>query len=109
MAVALLALAGLSGCKSAYIQARIHNATDARVTLVEVDYPSASFGTESLAPGGDFNYRLQVLGSGETKVLWTDAAHRAHTVAGPTLHEGESGSLVITLADGTAQWDVHVQ
>ena len=109
VAAALMALACLSGCKSAYIQASIHNATGERVTLVEVDYPSASFGTEALAPGADFNYRLQVLGSGATKVLWTDAEHRSHTVAGPELHEGEAGSVVITLADGTAQWDAHVQ
>jgi len=45
----LLAVAGTVGCKSAFVEADVINATAAPVSLVEVDYPSASFGVGSLA------------------------------------------------------------
>jgi hypothetical protein len=85
----------LSGCHSAFIEATISNHTSAPLALIEVDYPSASFGTQSLGPGQDFHYRFKVLGSGPTTVLWTDAAHADHKKSGPNLHEGEEGKLAI--------------
>jgi hypothetical protein len=98
----------LGGCHSAYIEATVHNATGGPVSVVEVDYPSASFGKESLPDGADFHYRFKVLGSGATKVLWTDANHHDHTVAGPSLQEGAEGRLLVTLTSGSATWDVNI-
>lgn len=72
--------------------------------LLEVDYPSASFGKEELAPNDDFHYRFKILGSGATKVSWTDADRQEHTVPGPQLNEGQHGSLRITLDAKTAIW-----
>jgi hypothetical protein len=94
----------LGGCRSAYVEADVVNATGAAVTLVEVDYPSASFGVESLAAGTTFNYRFKVLGSGPTKVMWTDAARVDHTAAGPELREGQQGTLTVMIEGGTAEW-----
>lgn len=102
-------LCGTLGCKSAYVEAVVRNNTSSPVTLVEVDYPSASFGTGALAPGAEFHYRFKVLGSGTTKALWTDAGHHEHSMAGPTLEEGQQGHITITLNADTAVWDVHVQ
>ncbi len=83
----------------------MHNGTRSSVTLLEVDYPSASFGKETLAADADFRYRFKILGNGATKVLWTDAAHREHAVAGPNLKEGQEGSIRITLDAATATWE----
>jgi hypothetical protein len=80
------------------------NATGAAVTLVEVDYPSASFGVEQLAAGGVYHYRLKVLGSGPTTVTWTDGHRTQHTAKGPELHEGQAGVLRVTLKGDTAEW-----
>lgn len=93
------------GCHSAYIEAVVINQTDAPLALVEVDYPSASFGTEDLKPGARYDYRFKILGSGPTKLLWTDSHHRDHTAVGPSLHEGQEGRLVITLAASGPLWD----
>ena len=82
------------------------NATGSPVSLVEVDYPSASFGRESLAAGAEYHYRFKVLGEGGTKVLWTDAAHREHSTPGPALHEGDEGRVTITLMPAAANWDL---
>jgi hypothetical protein len=100
-----LALLTGAGCHSAYIEATVKNASGGGVSLVEVDYPSASFGREALAAGAEYHYRFKVLGSGATKVLWTDAAHQEHSAAGPVLHEGDEGRLTVTLA-ATASWDL---
>ena len=102
-------LLALCGCHSSYVAATVRNASGGPVTLLEVDYPSASFGPGSLADGASFNYRFKILGSGSTKVLWTDAAHKEHNVAGPELHEGEEGPLLVTLTHaGQATWDSQV-
>jgi hypothetical protein len=96
LALALAALLTLSGCHSAIIAATISNRSSEPLSLIELDYPSASFGTQSLAPGQDFHYRFKVLGSGGTTVLWTDAAHHDRKNSGPSLGEGDEGSLTIT-------------
>ena len=106
----LAAVAGLvvamsaGGCKSPYVNATVKNDTGATVTLVEVDYPSASFGRESLAAGVAYPYRFKILGSGTTKVSWTDAERKQHASTGPELHEGQHGQLEITLTPTGAQW-----
>jgi hypothetical protein len=110
----LVAVAGLvgavlvGGCKSPYVSATVKNDTGAVVTLVEVDYPSASFGRDSLAAGAVYAYRFKIIGSGATKVSWTDAERKQHTADGPQLHEGQEGQLVITLAPTGAQWSPHL-
>ena len=106
--VVLVAAVGLSGCKSRYVEATVHNGSGAAVSVVEVDYPSASFGKEMLADGADYHYRFKIQGDGPLKVLWTDAANHDHSVAGPQLKEGEEGQLVVTLLPNDAKWDLRV-
>jgi hypothetical protein len=105
----LLAVAGTVGCKSAFVEADVINATAAPVSLVEVDYPSASFGVGSLAAGATYHYRFKILGSGATKVMWTDAARRDYSSVGPQLHEGEQGTMTVTILGGTAEWETHLR
>ena len=105
IAAASLALLAATGCHSAYIEATVKNSTGTAVSLVEVDYPNASFGRSTLAADADYHYRFKILGSGPTKVLWTDPTHHEHSVNGPPLHEGQEGKLTITLTPSTATWD----
>jgi len=94
---------GLAGCHSAYVEADVTNQSGLPISVLEVDYPSASFGTETLGPGKQYHYRFKTQGEGPLKVLWTDAHHQDHTVNGPVLHEGAEGNLAIALqSDGTA-------
>lgn len=73
--------------------------------MVEVDYPSASFGTESLADGAEYRYRFKVQGLGGLKVLWTDARRVDHAVNGPQMHEGAEGPLQIVIGpQGLVDW-----
>jgi hypothetical protein len=99
-----LTLAALTGCHSHYVSIDIHNTTPTPITLVEVDYPSASFGVDTLAAGATYHYRFKILGDGPTKLLWTDAAQQQHTVAGPSLNEGQEGTLTAAITATTATW-----
>jgi len=92
------------GCHSRYVNATVANHTGSTISPLEIDYPSASFGTESLADGATFKYRLKLLGSGGTKAIWTDARHQEHSATGPTLHEGQEGTLHVELTPAGATW-----
>lgn len=94
----------LSGCHSAFISTTIINRSGQPIRLVEVDYPSASFGTGQLAEGAIFRYRFKVLGSGSASLSWIDAAGKEHTSTGPTLNEGQEGQLAVNVGPATATW-----
>ena len=89
-----------SGCHSYHIDATIENRTGATIQLLEVDYPSASFGADSLADGADFHYRFQVNGSGQLKVSYTAANGQMVQISGGTLVERQQGRLEIVLEPG---------
>ena len=98
----------LAGCHSAFVNATITNTSGRPLRLVEIDYPSASFGTNDLAPGGTFKYRFKVLGSGPATLLWTGADGKEHKSEGPSLEEGEEGSLAAKVGQEDAQWVSHL-
>jgi len=100
----LLALVSLAGCHSAFVEATISNRTSQPIHLLEVDYPSASFGTQSLAPGQDFHYRFKVLGEGKLKLTYTDSSNHDHKSDGPFLKEGAEGPLLIAISPNGIHW-----
>lgn len=100
-AAILALLLPLAGCHSPYVAATISNRTSHPIDLLEVDYPSASFGTQSLAPGADFHYRFKVLGSGNVSLTYTTSNFHNKKSTGPFLKEGDEGPLqAIILPDG---------
>lgn len=105
---ALLVGAGLltlAGCKSQHVEVTVQNNTGAEVRLLEVDYPSASFGADSIPAGGSMHYRIQVQGSGKVKVQYTGTNEKQFQSTGPELREGVEGKLAITLEpDGKAEF-----
>lgn len=94
----------LVGCHSAMVDTTLENRSGASITLLEVDYPSASFGTQNLADGADFHYRFKVLGSGPLKLTYTDTARHDHTSTGPDLHEGAEGLLNVVIEPANIRW-----
>ncbi len=100
LAILAPALILLSACHSFHIDTTIENRTGASVQLLEVDYPSASFGADSIAAGTDFHYRFQVSGSGPLKISYTAQNRRQVQISGPTLYERQQGRLEIVLLPG---------
>ena len=99
-ALALTASAWVAACHSYHIETKVDNRTGESIQLLEVDYPSASFGANSLAAGAVLHYRIQLRGSGPLKVQYTTGNGRQVQLDGPTLEELQEGRLEIVLLPG---------
>lgn len=88
---------GLTACRSAFVETTIRNDGDSPLRLIEVDYPSASFGTQALAAHAVYHYRFKVQGSGEITLSFAGADGKTRTSTGPALAEGQHGGLTITV------------
>lgn len=97
-----------TGCRSASISATLVNHTASPVTLVELDYPSASFGVQQLAPGEQYQYRFKIRGNGGSALIWRDAARQEHKSSGPTMHEGDEGTLLVSFETDGPVWNLQV-
>ncbi len=87
----------LGGCHSAHVEVTVENHTGGPIRLLEVDYPSASFGADSMAAGATMHYRIQLQGSGRLKVQYTGDNNHQAQIQGPDLTQGQEGKLEITL------------
>lgn len=103
---ALLTLAGalslLLGCRNPFVQVTVRNTGKTELHNIEVDYPSASFGISSLAPGAAYSYRIQLRDAGRMKVEFFDQAEQPHSGVGPYAAEGQQGTLLLLL-DGSGK------
>jgi len=90
-------LALVAGCHSYHIETTVENHTGGAITLLEVDYPSASFGADTLAANAAFHYRFQTRGDGPLSVQYTAANGKQVKISGPTLYERQEGHLEIEL------------
>lgn len=94
-----------TACHSYHIEATVKNNTGAPISLLEVDYPSASFGADAVGASAEVHHRIQTRGSGPLKVQYTDAHGKQVQVTGPTLYENQEGQIEIDLlAAGKAEF-----
>lgn len=94
------ALLALAGCHSYHVETTVENHTGGTIQLLEVDYPSASFGAGSLSANAEFHYRIQLRGSGPLKVQFTASDGHQVEIDGPTVAERQEGRLEIVLLPG---------
>jgi hypothetical protein len=94
-----------AGCHSYHVETTVENRTGAAIQLLEVDYPSASFGANSLAAGAVLHYRIQLRGNGPLKVQYTAGNGKQVQLDGPTLAEPQEGRLqIVLLSEGKAEF-----
>ena len=104
-AIVLASSLAFSGCRSHHIDCTVENRTGATVHQVEIDYPSASFGIDTLNPGQIYPYVFQVRGSGPIKVQYNDPGGKLIQRQGTSLAEGDQGQfLIILMPEGKVQW-----
>jgi hypothetical protein len=99
-AIAVSVVGIASGCHSYHVETAVENRTGGEIQLLEVDYPSASFGSDHLAEDGVYRYRIQLRGDGPLKVQYTGADGKQVQITGPNLVERQEGSLQIVLLPG---------
>ncbi len=87
----------LAGCKSPGVEITVLNHTGGTVNLLEVDYPSASFGVNSLPAGAVYHYRVRLQDSGPVQAQFTEGRTRQYKSTGPTVHEKQEGRIEIVL------------
>jgi hypothetical protein len=90
-------LTALTGCKSHWVDATVENRTGHPIHELEVDYPQASFGTNTIADGASMHYRFQIRGEGPTKVEYSTEDGKTVHAQGLTLSEHQQGQLLIRL------------
>ena len=100
--LAVFAVFCSAGCRSHVIRITVVNSSSEPVSTIIVDYPDATFGVNSLAPGKSFPYVIKPMGTGPLKVQFTNAQGLSHTVNGPTLHKGDEGAIQIKLSQDSA-------
>ncbi|HME56890.1 MAG TPA: hypothetical protein VKF63_01020 [Terracidiphilus sp.] len=98
--IAMALLMALAGCHSYHVETTVENRTGGAIQLLEVDYPSASFGANTLAAGAEYHYRIQLRGTGPLKVQYTGSDGRKIQVEGPMLAEQQEGRIEIVLLPG---------
>jgi hypothetical protein len=100
-----LGFLALAGCHSYHVDTTVENRTGKPVKLLEVDYPSASFGTGQLDSGAIFSYQMQFRNSGPLKVLYTADDGRQVSIDGPHVAEKQEGRMqIVLLPDGKAEF-----
>lgn len=97
VAVIGLVLCLLTGCKSRFVETTVENRSGVVISQIEVSYPNASFGVDTLAAGADYHYHFKIQGSGRVGIEYSDATGKHHKAKGPELDEGQFGDLLIRL------------
>jgi hypothetical protein len=104
--IALPALTIAEGCHSYHVDITIENRTGGAIQLLEVDYPTASFGSDALAASGVYHYRIQLRGNGPIKVQYSALDGRQARITGPVLTERQEGRLqIVLLPEGKAAFN----
>jgi hypothetical protein len=105
LAVLVLSILFATGCRSKHVEVTVTNHTGSALRLLEVDYPSASFGADSMSSDGVLHYRIQLQGSGLIKVQYTAPDNSQPQMTGPSVFEGQRGRLeIILLPAGKAEF-----
>ena len=107
-ALAVAIAIALSGCRAHMITITVVNASTEPISTIIVDYPSATFGKDKLAPGETFSSSVKLTDTGAVKVQFTDAKGANHSQAGPVVHKDEMGSVEIRLDQASAVFTPHI-
>ena len=100
--LALLLFAFLTGCRAHMVTIKLINTSASPLSTIIVDYPSATFGKDKLAPGETFSSPVKLTDNGPLKVQFTDTNGRNHTYAGPVLHKNQEGIIEISFTQDKA-------
>jgi hypothetical protein len=104
---ALLLFAFLAGCRAHMVTIKLVNTSVGTLSTIIVDYPSATFGKDQLAPGETFSSPVKLTDTGPLKLQFTDAKGVSHTVAGPVVHRNDEGLIEVRLDQNGAVVDLH--
>lgn len=95
--LAVISLLATTGCRSHVIKINVTNTSSQSISNVIFDYPGATFGISSLAPGKTFPYAIKPYESGMIRIQFTNAAGVIHTYTGTRVSKGNEGTIDVSL------------
>ena len=93
----MISLLGATGCRSHVIKVSVTNTSSQPVSNIIIDYPGATFGISSLAPGKTFPYAIKPYETGMIRIQFTNAAGAIQTYTGTRVSKGDEGSIEVQL------------
>ena len=101
-ALALAFVIALAGCRAHVVKISLTNTSHEPIKTIIVDYPDATFGKDTLAPGETYFSLVKPVDKGPIKVRFTDAQGGNHAYESISLQQGDDGSVNIKLAQTSA-------
>src|SRR5438445_10502652 len=92
----------LSGCRAHVVKISLTNTSAQPIKTIIVDYPNATFGKDTLAPGETYFSLIKPLDQGPIKVRFTDAQGTNHAYQSISLRQGDDGSVNIKMTQNSA-------
>jgi hypothetical protein len=100
--IVLTAFFAMAGCRSHMVTISLLNTSKEPVSTVIVDYPSATFGKDKLAPSETFSSPVKLTDTGPIKVQFTDAKGTTHHHTGPVVLPNAEGTVEIKIDQSDA-------
>jgi hypothetical protein len=101
-ALSLIFVTALSGCRAHVVKISLTNISAQPIKTIIVDYPSATFGKDTLAPRETYFSLIKAVDKGPIKVRFTDAQGTSHAYQSISLEPGDDGSVYIRLTQNSA-------
>jgi hypothetical protein len=102
-AVALVFVIAIAGCRAHVVKISLTNASPEAIKTIIVDYPTATFGKDTLAPRETYFSLVKPVDKGPIKVRFTDAQGVSHTYESISLAPGDDGWVDIKLTQSSGQ------
>jgi len=102
LVVAIIFALSLSGCRAHVVKISLTNTSAQPIRTIIVDYPNATFGKDTLAPGETYFSLIKPVDHGPIKVRFTDAQGANHSYESISLQQGDDGSVSIKLTQTSA-------
>jgi hypothetical protein len=99
---ALVFVIALAGCRAHVVKISMTNTSTEPIKTIIVDYPSATFGKDMLAPRETYFSLIKPVDKGPIKVRFTDAQGVNHSYESISLEQGDDGSVNIKLTQTSA-------
>jgi hypothetical protein len=101
-AVTFLFVIAMAGCRARVVKIILTNTSAEPIKTIIVDYPTATFGKDTLAPHETYFSLVKPVDKGRIKVHFTDAQGTTHTYESVSLEPGDDGWVNIKLTQTSA-------
>jgi hypothetical protein len=101
-ATTLIFVIAMAGCRAHVVKISLTNTSAQPIKTIIVDYPNATFGKDTLAPGESYFSLIKPVDHGPIKVMFTDAQGGRHAYQSISLQQGDDGSVNIKLTQASA-------